>query len=181
MLDAALIAVALAMDATAVVAARSVSGAARRELFTLAGLCALFQAGMAGAGLALGTTAAGWIASWDHWLAFGLLTAIGGKMLVDASRGGEAPAPRAARLGARAMLLLALATSVDALAAGVTLPALRAPAALALLLIGLASFVLPLLGGIAGSALGERVGTKLEVAGGLVLIAIGIRTLVEHL
>ncbi len=179
MFEAVILAIALAMDATAVAAARSVSGAARRDLLVLAAAFGVFQAGMAGLGLLLGSTAAEWISSWDHWLAFGLLTLIGGKMLFDAFQDDAEKPP--VTLGARTILVLSIATSIDALAAGVSLPTLQAPAAVSLTLIGVASFVLSALGALVGSRLGSHLGRKLEILGGLALIGIGIKTLADHL
>jgi manganese efflux pump family protein len=183
-IDALVLALALAMDATAVAAARGVAGATRREVAVLAIAFGAFQAGMAALGLVLGRTAADAIAAWDHWLAFGLLVALGGKMLLDALRGdpagATAPAAREA-LRARTIVLLSIATSIDALAAGVTLPVLGAPPAVALSLIGLASLVLSAAGGLAGARIGRRGGRALEIAGGIALIAIGAKTLIEHL
>ncbi len=182
MLDVVILAVALAMDATAVAAARAVAGAARRDLVVLALAFGAFQAGMAAIGLVAGTTAAAWVASWDHWLAFGLLVLIGGKMLVEAWRDdGDDAAAGPPRQDLRTVILLSVATSIDALAAGVTLPTLAAPPALALALIGAASFLLSLAGARLASALGAHLGRKLELAGGLALIAIGVKILVEHL
>lgn len=184
MVDALILALALAMDATAVAAARGVTGG-RRDVIALAIAFGAFQAGMAALGLVLGRTAANAIASWDHWLAFGLLVAIGGKMLVDAIRadgddGGDDAAPAAGnRLALGTIAVLAIATSIDALAAGVTLPTLAAPAPIAIALIGAASLVLALAGGLAGARIGRRGGRLLEVAGGLALIAIGVRTVLE--
>ncbi len=180
MLEAIVLAIALAMDATAVAAARSVSGVSRRELVALAFSFGVFQAGMAAAGLALGVSAAGWIASWDHWLAFGLLVLIGGKMLFEALRADPAEL-RSSTLGLRTILVLSIATSIDALAAGVTLPTVSAPAAITIVLIGVTSFVLSLLGSLVGWFLGRRVGRALEIAGGVALIGIGVKTLVDHL
>ena len=167
------------MDATAVAAARSVSGASRRDLIVLASSFGVFQAGMAATGLALGVSAADWIASWDHWLAFGLLVLIGGKMLYEALRAG----PReegSSTLGWRTVLVLSIATSIDALAAGVTLPTVNAPPSITILLIGVTSFVLSLLGSLIGSVLGRRLGRALEIAGGIALIMIGVKTLADH-
>src|SRR5690349_4532961 len=169
------------MDATAVAAARGVAGG-RRDVIALAIAFGVFQAGMAALGLLLGRTAASAIASWDHWLAFGLLVAIGGKMIVDAARGrDDAPDAAPARLSVTTVLVLAIATSIDALAAGVTLPMLAAPAPVALALIGAASLILSLAGGLAGARIGRRGGRALEIAGGVALIAIGVRTLIQHL
>jgi manganese efflux pump family protein len=178
-IDALVLAVALALDATAVAAARGVGGATRREIVALATAFGAFQAGMAALGLVLGRTAADAIAAWDHWLAFGLLAAIGGKVIVDAARGDDAPP--AGPLAVRTALVLSIATSIDALAAGVTLPVIGAPAPVALAAIGVASFALALAGGLAGARLGRRGGRALAIAGGVALIAIGVKTLVDHL
>ncbi len=178
MVDALILALALAMDATAVAAARGVAGA-RRDVIALAIAFGAFQARMAALGLALGRTAARAIAGWDHWVAFALLVAIGGKMIVEAVRArplDDAAAP--ARLAIRTVLVLAIATSIDALAAGVTLPVLGAPAPIAIALIGAASFVLSLVGGLAGARIGARGGKALEIAGGLALVAIGVRAVI---
>lgn len=182
MIEATLLAVALAMDATAVAAARGVVGLRRREAFGLASSFAIFQAGMAALGWAIGARAARWIAAWDHWLAFALLVLIGGKMLVEAFRAGPAPAAASpGGLSLRTLLVLSVATSIDALGAGVTLPLRDAPVGVSLALIGAVTFVLGLGGAIGGRALGARAGRSLEIVGGLTLIAIGVKTLIDHL
>lgn len=175
-IEALVLAVALAMDATAVAAARSVAGVPRRQLITLAVLFAVFQAGMAGLGVVLGKTAATWIDRYGTWIAFGLLVGIGVKMIYEAvtDKAEDDAEPTITPAG---MLVLAVATSLDALAAGVTLPLLALPIALPLALIGIATLVLSLIGGAAGAKLGEHVGNKLEIVGGLALIAIGIKTI----
>lgn len=180
MLEALLLAVALAMDATAVAAARAVAGLSRRGALLLAGSFGAFQAGMAAAGWAAGAGASAFIAPWDHWVAFVLLSGIGGKMAFDGLRGpGEAPPT--SPLDPRAVLLLSLATSIDALAAGVTLPTLNVAPPTALVAIGLATFLLSLAGALGGRALGARFGPRLTLLGGATLIALGVATLVEHL
>jgi len=169
------------MDATAVAAARSMSGVPRRSLIGLAVAFGVAQAGMAAAGWALGASAERLISRWGHWVAFGLLGLIGGKMLFEALRGGqEEQALEPPVIEMRTVFVLAIATSIDALAAGVTLPTLSAPPAVALILIGVASFVLSALGGIVGARLGARLGSKLEIVGGLTLIGIGVKALVDH-
>jgi len=178
-LEAIALAVALAMDATAVAAARSVSGVPRRSLMILAFCFGAFQAGMAVGGLVLGETAARWISEWDHWIAFGLLLLIGGKMLFEAIKGGSVEDEP--RLDARTIVVLSIATSIDALAAGVTIPMMAAPALLTIVLIGVITFGLSALGAVVGGSLGSRVGKKLEIVGGVVLIGLAIKTLVEHL
>ncbi|MFT3694087.1 MAG: manganese efflux pump MntP family protein [Kofleriaceae bacterium] len=172
--EALVLALALAMDATAVAAARSVAGVPRGQLITLAVLFGVFQGGMAGLGVVLGKTAATWIESYGTWIAFALLVGIGVKMIYEAVRGGDDEA--SATITPTGMIVLAIATSLDALAAGVTLPVLAAPIALSLALIGIATLVLSLIGGVAGAKLGEHVGNKLEILGGVALIAIGIKT-----
>ncbi|HEY0254119.1 MAG TPA: manganese efflux pump MntP family protein [Kofleriaceae bacterium] len=176
LVEALVLSVALAMDATAVAAARSVAGVPRGQLVTLAILFAVFQAGMAGLGVVLGKTAATWIERYGTWIAFVLLVGIGVKMIYEAVRGGDDDESPSITPGG--MIVLAIATSLDALAAGVTLPVLAAPIAVSLAMIGIATLVLSLVGGIAGAKLGQHVGNKLEIVGGLALIAIGIKTVV---
>ena len=111
---------------------------------------------------------------------FVLLSAIGAKMLYEAARGDVEEAAAEPVFGLRTLLLLAIATSIDALAAGVSLPVMGAPPWLSVALIGGVSFVLSLAGAHAGRVLGDRFGRKLEAAGGLALIAIGVKTLLDH-
>jgi manganese efflux pump family protein len=172
------LAIGLAMDATAVAATRGLR-ARRGEAVLLAALFGGFQAGMAALGWLLGDYGGRYVAAWDHWIAFGLLAAIGGKMLWDARRGDAAPEPRSG--GAVLYLGLALATSIDAGAAGITLPLLAVPPGFAVAAIGVVTALLTLIGYRAGNALGRRLGSRLEVVGGVVLIAIGVKMLVEHL
>lgn len=180
MLEAIVLSIGLAMDATAVATARSVSGVTRRALIVLAISFGVFQAGMAAAGWLLGAASADWVARWDHWIAFGLLLLIGGKMLYEAVTGDDEDTGPAV-LELRTILVLSIATSIDAFAAGVTLPTLAAPPALALVLIGVVTLVLSALGGLVGVRLARHLGSKLEIVGGLALIGIGVKTLVEHL
>ncbi len=177
MVEAILLALALAMDAMAVAAARGVLGATRREAVALAGSFAVFQAGMAAVGWVVGDRAATWLAPWDRWLACAVLAAIGGRMAWNALRqSGDGPAPAA--LGARELLALSLATSIDALAAGVTLPQIPAPPPVTLAAIGVATLACSLAGGLGGALLGERAGKKLEVLGGLVLVGIAVKMVI---
>ncbi len=183
MIEAILLAIALAMDATAVAASRAVTGMSRRAAIVLATSFGVFQAGMAAIGWALGHTAKNFVEHWDHWIAFGLLSLIGGKMLVEAFRRDPVPAgdARGSEMDVRTIVLLSIATSIDALAAGVTLPMLSISPIVALVLIGVASYGLSLAGALAGAALGARLGKRLEVLGGLTLIGIGVKALIDHL
>jgi putative Mn2+ efflux pump MntP len=174
-LAAVVLAFGLAMDATAVAAVR---GLARRagDAVILPVLFGGAQAGMAALGWALGAWGGRHVATFDHWIAFGLLVLIGGKMIVEALRGGdEEPPPARWSL----YLVLALATSIDAAAAGITLPLLAVHPAIALVLIGTITWACSLAGYLGARALGG--GRKLEVLGGVILVALGVKILVEHL
>jgi putative Mn2+ efflux pump MntP len=133
------------------------------------------------AGWLLGSAFAEFIGGIDHWIAFLFLAGIGGRMIYEATAGHE-DADRPA-LSLRVLLLLAVATSIDALAVGIGLR-LADPATPILatgLLIGVVTFGLSLAGGLLGSRLGERFGRAMEAVGGVVLIGIGLRILVTHL
>jgi putative Mn2+ efflux pump MntP len=179
-LPALILAVALAMDATAVAAARGLTRAHRREVVVLPLLFGGFQAGMAALGWVGGRVAIRWVEAWDHWIAFGLLAFLGGRMIVTAIRGGgDGGAATGGDVGG--LLLLAIATSIDAFAAGLTLDLVGAPPAVTLALIGGVTAVLSAAGYLAGRRLGDRAGAGLELVGGVALIAIGAKILVDHL
>jgi manganese efflux pump family protein len=187
MLSAVLLALALAMDATAVAAARGAAGAGTgtparaREAVILATLFGAFQAGMAAAGWLAGDAIGDAIARWDHWIAFVLLGGLGARMIVGAlRRKPDEAADAGARAGAALYLALAVATSIDAAAAGITLPLMAAPPALTLTLIGVITAALSAAGYALGGRIGARFGTRAELVGGIVLIAVGTRILVEH-
>jgi manganese efflux pump family protein len=175
MLAALVLSFGLAMDATAVAAAR---GLLRRpgEAVALPLLFGGFQAGMAALGWLLSAWGGSYVAAWDHWIAFGLLTLIGGKMIFEAVRGGDDEDVRTG--GMKLWLLLALATSIDAAAAGITLPLVPAAPWISLSLIGVVTAACSAVGYAAGSKAG---GAKLEIAGGVVLIGLAVKILVEHL
>lgn len=174
----------LAMDATAVSAARGlargVDGRAAREAVILPALFGGFQAGMAALGWFAGWWVGPYIAAWDHWVAFVLLVGIGGKMLFEAWRTRDddrPPEPATMML----YLGLALATSIDAAAAGLTLPLVPVAPWIALVLIGGITAVCSAIGYLAGGVVGKRFGSRLEILGGLVLIGIGVQLLVRAL
>jgi putative Mn2+ efflux pump MntP len=166
----------LAMDATAVCAARALGGSGRRELVVLPLLFGAFQAGMAALGWLGGRAATVYIGAYDHWVAFGLLVLIGAHMIYEALREEPEP-PRPASL--LLYLGLSVATSIDAAAAGLTLPMLDVAPAVALVLIGAITAACCVAGYAAGRALGEKVGPRLGAVGGLVLIGIGIDILIR--
>ena len=166
----------LAMDATAVSAARGLAGRTH-EFVLLPLLFGGFQAGMAALGWLAGASIGPYIAAWDHWVAFGLLVAIGGKMVIDAWRRRDEAAPADAPATPMLYLGLAVATSIDAAAAGLTLPLVPVAPWLALLLIGGVTAACSAAGHVAGRIVGKRFGAGLSILGGLVLIAIGVRLL----
>lgn len=178
-----LIAVGLSMDAFAVAVCKGLS--MRRVLLRHALVMGLyfgvFQAAMPLLGYAAGARFADKIAAFDHWIAFGLLTFIGGKMVKE---GLDASCPTGAgdaSLSFKVMLPLALATSIDALAVGISFAFLNVQILPAVLLIGATTLVLSMLGMGLGKWVGVKFKSGAEVAGGLVLIAIGLKILLEHL
>ncbi len=178
MLEAVALAIGLAMDATAMAAVRGLT-ADRREALILPLLFGVFQAGMAALGWALGAWGGPYLEAWDHWIAFVLLVGIGVKMLADVWRGTDADEPP--KSGALVLVGLAIATSIDAAAAGITLPLIPVTPWLALALIGGVTLVLSALGFVIGRTAGRWLGGKLTLLGGLILIGIGVRILVQHL
>ena len=140
------------------------------------------QAAMPLVGYLLGSTFAARIAPFDHWVAFGLLAAVGGKMLWEALRpGSDDDAPAGTDVGVRELLVLALATSIDALAVGVSFAFLDIDVWVAVLVIGLTTFVLSVVAVLLGHRVGTRFQRPAEVVGGLVLILIGAQIVAQHL
>lgn len=184
--------VGLAMDATAVSAARGCAAQSLRgrDVLRVALLFGGFQALMPGIGWLIGDSMGSTVGAWDHWIAFGLLGAIGGKMLWEARGAAESAAPAGAAearssdvdlFATRVLLLLAIATSIDALAAGITLPLLDAPLLFSLASIGVITALLSALGMLVGRRFGNLLGRRLDAFGGLVLVALGTKILCEHL
>ena len=178
------IAVGLAMDAFAV----SVAGSAMlprvtvRHYFRFAFHFGLFQAVMPVLGWLAGTTIARWVAAWDHWIAFGLLAMVGGRAIYEGLHGGADLADRK-RDPTRgwSLVVLSVATSIDAFAVGLSLACLRVSIWGPVVAIGVITGALSVLGMFLGGRLGKRFGARAAIVGGLVLIAIGVKILVEHL
>ena len=177
MIEALLLAVALAMDAFAVALTQ---GAKFRPSLRGGAAIALtfgvFQALMPLAGWVIGAVALIYIEAVDHWIAFGLLSFLGVRML--GGHVGEKEASHA--LTGRALLLAGVATSIDALAAGITLPTLSVEPLLAVALIGIITAVLSAGGVMLGRMAGDHLGTWAERAGGIILIGLGCKILAEH-
>ena len=174
-----LIAVGLSMDAFAVSICKGLSlKNLKKRYAALVGLYfGGFQFLMPVLGWALGYRFEHVIVSVDHWIAFGLLTVIGVSMIREARHADELDDD----LGFKTMLLLALATSIDALAVGVTFAFLQVRILPAASLIGVTAFLLSALGVYIGHLFGLRYKAKAEFAGGVILILIGLKILLEHL
>jgi len=130
-------------------------------------------------GWAAGRVAAGYIAAFDHWIAFGLLAAIGAKLIWDSMRRPDgAEKPRQHSFGV--LMVTAIGTSIDAMAVGVTLALLDANIIVNALAIGMATLVMTTMGVLLGRCLGRRFGRFAEAAGGVGLFLIGAKILVEH-
>jgi len=176
------IALGLAMDAFSVAIGVSVGlgGASARQTFRLAWHFGLFQALMPIVGWAAGTSIRPWIESWDHWLAFALLTAVGGRMIFEALNGGGNESIRSDPTRGWSLVVLSIATSIDALAVGLSFAALGVEVWIPAAVIGLTAGAMTLVGTLGGRALGARFGTRMAVIGGIVLIVIGVRIVLEH-
>lgn len=140
-----------------------------------------FQALMPLVGWAVGSLFSSYITAVDHWIAFGLLVAIGGKMLWDAFHEEDEDVVCETRLDLRELTLLAVATSIDALAVGVTFAFLGVNIVAAVAVIGVTTFALSLVGVLVGHAFGARFEKPAAIAGGVVLILLGVKILLEHL
>lgn len=181
------LAVALAMDATAVAAARGL--AARRlrtrHVLEVAVCFGGFQALMPLLGYVVGDRFGHHVAAWDHYVAFVLLGGLGLKMLHEARGAGEdadaLPHDDAVLFAPRTLVLLGIATSVDAFAAGLTLPMLGVPLVTSIATIGATTALLSALGLHLGRRFGRMVGPRLDAFGGVVLIGLGTKILIEHL
>lgn len=168
----------VAADATAVAIAASVRGITISRGLAMASLFGVAQALMAGIGWMGGAVLGDVWSAWDHWVALVLLSAVGLKMIREAFAKGAEREPAAG--GFAPLLVLAVATSLDALAVGVSLPAMHAAPGVALTMIGAITFLFSAAGAALGRFIGERFGRIVEVAGGVGLIAIGVRIVFEH-
>ena len=178
-LELFLIAVGLSMDAFAVSICKGLSlKKLKPQHAVLVGLYfGGFQALMPIIGWALGYKFEHVIKSVDHWIAFGLLTIIGLSMIREAKQADDLNDD----LSFKAMLLLAIATSIDALAVGVTFAFLNVRILPAAALIGVTTFALSAVGVYIGHLFGLKYKAKAEIAGGVILIGIGLKILLEHL
>lgn len=175
------IALALAMDAFAVAltAGAVLNPLTRRHLFRLGFHFGLFQALMPIGGWLIGMTVQKWISAYDHWIAFGLLAFVGGRMILEAFNEEEDKEVSDPTRGLT-MVMLSVATSIDALAVGLSLAMLGISVWMPAAVIGVVAGILTVLGMLLGRRLGHNWGKRVEVCGGLVLCIIGLKILLEH-
>lgn len=176
-----LIAVGLSMDAFAVSVCKGLATPKYKLKYSM--ICGAwfggFQALMPAVGYLLGVKFKKYITAIDHWIAFVLLALIGFNMIREALKNDDEGADPS--FTAKSMSLLAVATSIDALAIGITFAFLDVNIVAAVLFIGVCTFVISAAGVKIGSAFGTRFKSKAEIAGGAILIILGLRILVEHL
>ncbi len=177
-----LIGIGLSMDCFAV--SLAIGSTTKTRLVYAAAIIAacfgIFQAGMTLAGWAAGSTLVSYISVYDHWIAFLLLAIIGIKMIVEGIRGEEDDAHIEA-IRFVPVIILSVVTSIDALAVGVSFGVLQAAVLIPAIIIGAVTFIVSYAGVMLGERLEALLGNKTEIAGGVILILIGTRILVQHL
>lgn len=179
-LELFLTAVGLSMDAFAVAVCKGLAMPKLnwRHAVIIGLYFGFFQAGMPVIGYFLGSSFAGQIEALDHWIAFLLLAGIGGNMIWESRKQDVEPN---ASVSPKAMIPLAIATSIDALAVGVTFGILKTELVLSVSLIGVITFSLSLLGVKLGNCFGAKYKSRSELIGGLILILLGLKILLEHI
>lgn len=180
-----LIGVGLSMDAFAVSICKGL-GMHRvnyRHAFVIAAFFGAFQALMPVVGWLLGSSFAASVSAFDHWIAFFLLIAVGGKMLWDAFHDDATDEieQEEQKLDVKELVMLAIATSIDALAVGISFSFLDINIGEAAAIIGVTTFALSLVGVIFGNRFGMRFERPSQILGGVVLVVIGLKILLEHL
>ena len=180
-LEVGLIGIGLAMDAFAVSICKGLSmkKMSWKKALIVALYFGIFQGGMPIIGYFLGTTFESFVTTIDHWIAFGLLIFIGANMLKEAF--GNDSENCNDNVDFKTMVILAIATSIDALAVGITFAFLKTNIVLAALVIGIITFAVCILGVKIGNKFGDKYERKAETVGGLILIFMGIKILIEHL
>ena len=178
-----LLAVGLSMDtfAVAVCAGLTMTKADFKKSLIVGLYFGVFQAVMPLIGYVAAAQFAGMIDAYDHWIAFVLLCFIGGKMIAESFKSGECPCKEEISLTPAQMLPPAIATSIDALAVGVSFAFLRVNIVPAVSFIGITTLVISMIGVKAGNLFGIRYKSNAEFAGGVILILIGLKILFEHM
>jgi putative Mn2+ efflux pump MntP len=178
-----IIAIGLSADCFAVALSYSLSGGrfvlARFLRFPLA--FGIFQALMVVIGWLAGRTVIDLISSYDHWVAFGLLVFIGGRMVWESFHGKDDEKSKKDINSWLVLIVLSVATSIDALAVGLSFAFLKTDILIAGVTIGVTAFIITIIAQLIGKRVGALFGQRAEIIGGLILIGIGIKILVEHL
>ena len=178
-----LLSIGLGMDAFAVSVCKGIS--MKKMNWKKASLIGLyfggFQAVMPILGYFFGTSFESFITNIDHWIAFILLVIIGAKMIQEAFQKDKDEDEYNEDISVKAMLILSIATSIDALAVGITFAFLKVDLVLAFSLIGIITFILSVLGTKIGNRFGDKYKSKAELIGGIILILIGLKILLGHL
>lgn len=182
LIEILIISVSLALDAVSVSIAGGLKSQQSKTIHAIkvAAFFGVFQAVMPLIGWYIGEMAKNLIQAVDHWVAFGLLTAIGIKMIHE-SLHNEENAEKKDILNNKTLIILSIATSIDALIVGVTIGLLQIPLLVSVSTIGIVTFILCFLGFIFGKQIGTLFGKRIEILGGIALIGIGIKILLEHL
>ena len=177
-LELVILSIGLAMDATAVSLACSAieQKAKKRVLIKAALFFGIFQAVMPLIGYALGSTVKELIQGFDHWIALILLAIVGGKMIIEKDDDEQGTV-----FDNKNLLILAIATSIYALVVGITFSLISVNLAKSVITIGLITFILSLIAGLAGKKLNKINPRYLKIAGGVFIVLIGIKILVDHL
>jgi len=183
LIEIIIIAIGLSMDAFAVSIACSISlqKVSSRQIFRFSFHFGLFQALMPVLGWFAGQSAQSYISRWDHWVAFFLLTFIGLKAIHDSRKANDLELNRKDPTKGVSLVLLSIATSIDALAVGFSLSALNINIIKPAIIIGCITGILSMSGMIGGSKIGYRFGKSVELIGGLILIGIGLKVLISHM
>ena len=177
-----LLAIGLSMDSLAV----SVTGGAMMKqrysagnALKMATVLGLFQAGLTAVGYLTGVGFERFITTVDHWIAFGLLLYLGGKMVYESFQHKEEE-EGFDPLCLRTLCTLGVATSIDAMAVGISLAVLRSPIVLEATIIGIVTLLISAFGVFFGNQVGRRIDLKLDLIGGVILIGLGTKILIEH-
>ncbi len=180
LIEALLIALGLAMDAFSVSIVQGMEAKEHRVTngLVMAGSFGIFQSLMPIIGWIAGLQLIDLISGFDHWVAFILLAFVGGKMIYGARSTQE---KGSSRISASVLLVLSVATSIDALAVGLSFSLLSVNIAIPVLIIGAVAFMLSFVGFYFGSNIGRILENKIQIIGGLILIGIGIKILLEHI
>ncbi len=180
-LELFLIGIGLSMDAFAVAICKGLKMPKLnlKQTFVIALFFGGFQALMPFIGFVLGQRFEKYITSFDHWIAFILLAFIGGKMIVESFKSDDGNVGD--KFDIKELLVLAVATSIDALAVGITFAFLKVQIVSAVTIIGVTTFILSSLGVLLGHKFGAVYKSKAELAGGIILVLIGLKILFEHL